>query len=82
MCQHSEINNLEDVFTIECLGQNIRKQIDSKRPLSKKKMNRVQNIHTEICIYKQNQAKYLQFLRLLVCIKLALIYVKLESSSM
>ena len=32
---------------IECLEQNIRKQIDYKRPSNIKQMNRVQNIRTE-----------------------------------
>ena len=32
----------------ECLEQSIRKQIDCERPLSTKKMNKVQNIRIEI----------------------------------
>ena len=34
---------------IECLEQNIRKQMDCERPSSTKQMNRVKNIRTEIC---------------------------------
>ena len=37
---------------IECLEQNIRKQIDCKRPSSTKQMNRLHNIRTEIWKYK------------------------------
>ena len=33
---------------VECLEQNIRKQIDCKRPSNTKQMNRVQNMRTEI----------------------------------
>ena len=33
---------------IECLEQNIRKQVDYKGPSNTKQMNRVQNIRTEI----------------------------------
>ena len=40
---------------IECLEQNIRKQIDCKRPSSTKQMNIVKNIRIEICKYKYNQ---------------------------
>ena len=32
---------------IECLEQNIRKQIDCKRPSNTKQMNRLQNIQIE-----------------------------------
>ena len=34
---------------INYLVQNIKKQIDHKRPSSTKQMNRVQNIQIEIC---------------------------------
>ena len=34
---------------MECFEQNIRKQIDCKRPSSKKQMHRVQNIRIEVC---------------------------------
>ena len=34
---------------IEYLEQNVRKQIDCKRPSSIKQMSRVQNIRIEIC---------------------------------
>ena len=37
---------------MECLEQNIRKQIDYKRPSNKKQMNRLQNIGIEIWKYK------------------------------
>ena len=37
---------------IECLEQNIRKQIDCKRALNTKQMNRLQNIRIEIGKYK------------------------------
>ena len=37
---------------IECLEQNIRKQIDCKRPSNTKQMNRLQNIRIEIWKYK------------------------------
>ena len=37
---------------IECLEQNIRKQIDCKRPSKTKQMNRLQNIRIEIWKYK------------------------------
>ena len=37
---------------IECLEQNIRKQIDCKRPSNTKQMNRLQNIRIEIWNYK------------------------------
>ena len=37
---------------IECLEQNIWKQIDCKRPSNTKQMNWVQNIHIEIQKYK------------------------------
>ena len=40
---------------IECLEQNIQKQINCKRPSSTKEMNRVQNIRIEIWKYKYNQ---------------------------
>ena len=43
---------------IECLEQNIQKQIDCKRPSSTKQMNRVQNIRIEICKQKYNQGKF------------------------
>ena len=33
---------------IECLEQKFQKQIDCKRPLITKQLNRVQNIRTEI----------------------------------
>ena len=36
---------------MECLEQNIRKQINCKRPLSTKQINRVHNIGIEICKY-------------------------------
>ena len=48
---------------IECLEQNIRKQIDCKRPSNTKQMNRLQNIRIEMWKYKavgnakQNQVK-------------------------
>ena len=34
---------------IECLEQNIRKQIDCKRPSNIKQMNRILNIRITIC---------------------------------
>ena len=37
---------------IECLEQNIQKQIDCKRPSNTKQMNRSQNIRIEISKYK------------------------------
>ena len=37
---------------IECLEQNIRKQIGCKRPSNTKQMSRVQNIPSEIWKYK------------------------------
>ena len=37
---------------IECLEQNIQKQIDCKRPSNTKQMNRSQNIRIEIWEYK------------------------------
>ena len=37
---------------IECLEQNIWKQIDCKRPSNTKQMNRLQNIRIEIWKYK------------------------------
>ena len=37
---------------IECLEQNIWKQIDCKRPPNTKQMNWVQNIETEMQKYK------------------------------
>ena len=37
---------------IECLEQNIRKQIDCKKPSNTKQMNRLQNIRIEIWKYK------------------------------
>ena len=49
--QHSEINNIVVyVFSkvIECLEENIRKQIDSRRPSNTKEMSKVQNICTGI----------------------------------
>ena len=42
---------------IEYLEQNIRKQIDQKRPPSTKQMNRSQNARIEICKYKYNQVR-------------------------
>ena len=46
------------------LEQNIRKQIDCKRPSNTKQMNGVQNIRIETCIL------------LVVCVMLALNYIK------
>ena len=40
---------------IECLEQNIRKQIDCKRPSNNKRMNWVQNIQIERQKYKAVQ---------------------------
>ena len=40
---------------VECLEQNIRKQIDYNRPSSIKQMNRAQNTRIEIWKYKYNQ---------------------------
>ena len=37
---------------VECLEQNIWKQIDCKRPSNTKQMNRLQNIRIEIWKYK------------------------------
>ena len=37
---------------IECSEQNIRKQIDCKRPSNTKQINRLQNIRIEIWKYK------------------------------
>ena len=47
------------VFTkvIECLEQNIRKQIDCRRPSSTKQMNSVQIIRIEICKYKCSRVR-------------------------
>ena len=42
---------------IENLEQNIRKQVDCKRPSGTKQMSRVQNIRIEICKYKYNQIR-------------------------
>ena len=42
---------------IECLEQNIRKQIACKRPSSTKRMNRVQNIQIETCKQKYDQER-------------------------
>ena len=42
---------------IECLEQNIRKQMDCKIPSSTKQMNRVQSICIEICKQKYNQVR-------------------------
>ena len=46
----STINRMSKV--IECLEQNIRNQIDCKRPSNTKQMNRLQNIRIEIWKYK------------------------------
>ena len=40
---------------VECLEQNIRKQINYNRPSSIKQMNRAQNTRIEIRKYKYNQ---------------------------
>ena len=40
---------------IECLEQNIRKQIDCKRLPNTKQMNRLQNIRIEIWKYKADK---------------------------
>ena len=40
---------------IECLEQNIRKQIDRKKPSCTKQMNREQNIRIKICKYEYYQ---------------------------
>ena len=40
---------------IKFMDQNIRKQIDCKRPLNTKQMNRVENIHIEIYTYNQER---------------------------
>ena len=50
---------------IECLEQNIRKQIDCKRPSNIKQMNRLQNTQIEIWQYKA-----------VICTNIALNYIK------
>ena len=50
---------------IECLEQNIRKQIDCKRPSNIKQMNILQNIQIEIWKYKA-----------VTCTNIALNYIK------
>ena len=59
---------------IECLEQNIQKQINCKRPSSTKEMNRVQNIRIEICKYKYNQVGFV--LAVFASTKLAVSYIK------
>ena len=48
------LNLMQSLFSnvIECLEQNIRKQIDCKRPSNTKQMNLVQNIQIEMRKYK------------------------------
>ena len=41
ICQHSEISRYVVSTVIECLQQNIRKQIDCRRPSSTNQMNRI-----------------------------------------
>ena len=50
---------------MECLEQNIRKQIDCKRPSNIKQMNRLQNIQIEIWKYKA-----------VICTSITLNYIK------
>ena len=38
---------------VKCLEENIQKQIDCKRPLNIKQMNRLQNIQIKIWKYKK-----------------------------
>ena len=59
---------------IEYLELNIRKQIDCKRPSSRKEMKRVQNIRIEICKYKWNLASLV--LAVFASTKLVLNYIK------
>ena len=59
---------------MECFEQNIRKQIDCKRPSSKKQMNRVQNIRIEVCKQQYNQARLV--LAVFASSKFALNYIK------
>ena len=42
---------------IECLEQNIRKEIDCKRPSGTTQMNRVQNVRIEMSKYKYHQVR-------------------------
>ena len=59
---------------MKCFEQNIRKQIDCKRPSSKKQMNRVQNIRIELCKQQYNQARLV--LAVFASSKFALNYIK------
>ena len=59
---------------MKCFEQNIRKQIDCKRPSSKKQMNRVQNIRIEVCKQQYNQARLV--LAVFASSKFALNYIK------
>ena len=59
---------------MECFEQNIRKQIDCKRPSSKKQMNRVQNIRIEVCKQQYNQARLV--IAVFASSKFALNYIK------
>ena len=63
---------------IECLEQNIRKQIDCKRLPNTKQMNRLQNTRIEIWKYKAVR-KYKLVLAVFVsaiCTNIALNYIK------
>ena len=52
-CQHwNQQLNWYVSKVIKCLEQNVRKQIDCKRPSNNKQMNRLQNIRIEIWKYK------------------------------
>ena len=48
----TQLNRYEFLKLIECLEQNIRKQIDCKRPSNTKQMNWVQNIQIKMGNYK------------------------------
>ena len=51
--QHGETYNLVGTYVLskvmECLEQNIRKQVDFKNTSNTKQINRVQNIGIDIC---------------------------------
>ena len=55
--RNQELSGYVFLKVIECLEQNIRRQIDCKRPSTTKQMNRVQNIRTEICKSKYKQVR-------------------------
>ena len=58
----TEINQrLSSIGVIECLEENIWKQIYCKRPSSTKQMKRFQKIQVEICKYKHNHVGICSF---------------------